>query len=155
MSSEYSLLHPQKMFYNSLPFLYLLFWTATFSMGAFTFQFPLNKRKVKLLLSFLVAETLAKIQSNEIIFKRKPRQYTFEHDYKNSKWRRESSFIQNLSRNKNAKCLIMHQTDLILSNGDFPSMPQGIVTGSDASWSHQNSKCVQSWAICVQRLPSP
>lgn len=49
-------------------FSYLLFWAATFSMGAFTFQFPLNERRVKLLLSFLVAETLAKIQPNEIIF---------------------------------------------------------------------------------------
>lgn len=38
-----------------------------------------------------------------------------------------------------------YQTDLILGKGDFPSMLQGIVTGSDAAWSHQNSKCDQSW----------
>lgn len=42
-----------------------------------------------------------------------------------------------------------YQSDLILGNSDFPSMPQGIVTGSETVWSHQNSKCGQSCLICV------
>lgn len=48
-----------------------------------------------------------------------------------------------------------YQTDLILGNSDFLSMPQGIVTGSETVCSHQNSKCGQSCLICVQKLPSP
>lgn len=55
---------PYPIHTNCIVILYLFsnlfFWTATFSTDEVTFKFPLNKCKVKLLLSFLVPETLAK-----------------------------------------------------------------------------------------------
>lgn len=135
-------------------FSYLLFWAATFSMGAFPFQLPLNKQRVKLLLSFLVAEALAKIQSNEILFfKRKSRHCAFEREYEDSEWRVRNSFFRNLSRNKKMLSVMLYQSDLILAT---------VNSQHTSGHCHRfryclftSKQCDQSCRICVQKLPSP
>lgn len=51
------------------------------------------------------------------------------------------------------KGLESYQILLILGNNGFPSMPQGIIIGSHAAWSHESNECDQSQPVCVQRLP--